>query len=125
MKKISIAIDENTFTVELYETPTAEAIYKSLPLTGNANIWGDEIYFEIPVSMELEDGGNVVEVGSLAYWPTGKAFCIFYGPTPMSSDERPVPASAVTLIGKILDDVAVLQGSESGIPIRIEKAASS
>lgn len=125
MATIAIHAGEHILTAELNDSATAQEIYNALPIETRGNTWGDEIYFEIPVSMELEDGVNIVEVGSLAYWPTGKAFCIFYGPTPMSTDERPVPASAVTLIGKIRDDVAVLQGSESGIPVRIEKTAVS
>ena len=47
--------------------------------------------------------------------------CIFYGPTPASSGERPVPASEVTLIGKVLGDATRLR-KVSSTTIRLEAA---
>ncbi|NTV42317.1 MAG: hypothetical protein HGA63_03360, partial [Syntrophobacteraceae bacterium] len=35
---------------------------------------------------------------------TGKAFCIFFGPTPMSRGAEIRPASAVNVVGKVLGD---------------------
>jgi len=67
---------------ELNTTKTADAIWKALPVTSKANIWGDEVYFSIPVKVELEDGKEIVNAGDLGYWPPGTAFCIFFGPTP-------------------------------------------
>ena len=75
---------------ELNDTFTAKAISNILPITAAANTWGDEIYFEIPVSTGPEDPVETVELGDLAYWPPGKAFCIFYGKTPASPDSSPM-----------------------------------
>lgn len=65
-------------------------LWDALPIEGQANLWGEEIYFKIPVSAQQEpDAREEVEVGTLAYWPAGSAFCIFFGPTPASTGERP------------------------------------
>ena len=90
---------------ELNETPTAQKVAATLPLKCSFSTWGDEIYFTIPVTAPLDSSAKqVVELGELGYWPTGKAFCIFFGPTPMSSPGKIVPASAVNIIGKVLGD---------------------
>ena len=64
---------------ELNDTFTAKAISNILPITAAANTWGDEIYFSMPITLELENGQEVVDLGDLGYWPPGGAFCIFYG----------------------------------------------
>jgi len=88
---------------------TAELIMKALPIQGNANRWGDEVYFSTPVNTKEENGRVDVEVGSVAYWPPGKAVCIFFGPTPVSSGKTPRAASKVNVFAKILDDSAVFK----------------
>ena len=88
---------------ELFDTPTGRAVYDALPLQRNVNRWGEEIYFEVPVFCELEDTARAeVEVGDLAYWPNMPAFCIFFGPTPVSSSDQPVAASPVNVFGRVL-----------------------
>ena len=73
------------------------------------------------LDVNLENGQNVVEVGDIGYWPIGNAFCIFYGPTPMSIDETPRPASPVTVFGRVLGDATVLGDIRSGMMVSIEK----
>ncbi len=103
--RIRISIAKLSMEAELNDTPTAQKVAAALPLTCSFCTWGDEIYFTIPVSAPLESSAKeVVELGELGYWPTGKAFCIFFGPTPMSSPGKIVPASAVNIIGKVLGD---------------------
>ena len=101
---------------------TSEAIYAALPIEASANTWGDEIYFSIPVDVGLGNPKEVVNMGDLAYWPPGKAFCIFFGKTPASRGEDIRPASAVNVIGKIEGDPKVFKKVSSGDKIRIEKA---
>lgn len=101
VKKIKILVDDQEFAAELNETAISQKIYQSLPLEAEANFWGEEIYFEIPVKAANGKPTTQVAIGDLAYWPPGQAFCIFYGRTPASINDQPVPASAVTLIGKI------------------------
>ena len=94
---------------ELNDTFTAKAISNILPITAAANTWGDEIYFPMPITLELENGQEVVDLGDLGYWPPGRAFCIFYGLTPASQGDEIRPASAVTIIGKVQGDVTALK----------------
>lgn len=103
--KIKIKIGGLSMEAELNETATAKKVADALPLTTSFSTWGDEIYFSIPVDAPLEDSAKeVVEMGDLGYWPTGKAFCIFFGPTPISRPGQIVPASAVNIIGKVSGD---------------------
>lgn len=106
---------------ELNDTPTAVAIQKALPIEAAANTWGDEIYFAIPVVQALEDAAvELVQVGDLGYWPTGRAFCIFFGPTPASRGDEIRPASAVNLIGRVLGEAKDFKRVQAGELVRIE-----
>ena len=120
--KIKIEIRNFTFTARLYNTGTSKKIYESLPLAGNVNIWGAEIYFTIPLTIDEEpDAKEYVGVGELGYWPLGPAFCIFFGPTPVSTDERPKAYSPVNVFGKIEGDLSNLNKIEYGEKIIISK----
>ena len=108
--KITIRIGPLTLEAALNETATAKAVANVLPLTTSFNTWGDEIYFSIPVEAELDESAKEeVQIGDLGYWPTGRAFCIFFGPTPMSREGKIIPASAVNIIGKVTGDVTRLK----------------
>jgi hypothetical protein len=121
----TIEIETGAVVLEaiLNDSKTAEAIWKALPLTERINTWGDEIYFAIPLDLGLEKGQDIVEVGDLGYWPPGKAFCIFFGPTPMSRGGEVRPASAVTVVGKVTGDATVLRSVETGAEVIIRKKA--
>lgn len=107
----------------LTDTPTALALADALPFEAAARLWGDEIYFPVPkVVQELDDTAAVkVDVGDLAYWPSGKAFCIFFGLTPASVPGEIRPASAVNLVGKIVGDPCCLKLLPEGAKIRVER----
>jgi len=120
MKKIRIKAGATEFQAELNNTKTARAILEALPLKGKANTWGEEIYFSIPLKLEIEDGKEVVEPGDLGYWPEGHCFCIFFGPTPASRGKEIRPASPVTVFGKIIDDLKVLKQVASGTEVSVE-----
>lgn len=122
VRGIIIVADTLKVEARLNNSPTAELIWKSLPLEGSANTWGDEIYFSIPVKADLEKGAREdMESGELGYWPPGDAFCIFFGPTPMSRGEEIRAASPVNPIGKILGDPGVFKGVKADATVRIEK----
>lgn len=117
---ITIRVGETELQGELNDSATAKAIIDVLPIEGKAGIWGDEIYFSIPVKQsEAGDARDVMEVGELAYWPPGNAFCIFYGRTPASTDDHPRAASGVNPIGRVLDDTSVLKGTANGEVVTI------
>jgi len=119
--KIKIKAGNIEVTAELNETRTAGAIWEALPIKGNANCWGDEIYFSIPVSLEEEDAQELVGMGDLGYWPPGTAFCLFFGPTPMSRGQEIRPASPVNVLGRIIGDPTVLKQVASGAEITVEE----
>ncbi|MFO8011512.1 MAG: cyclophilin-like fold protein [Dehalococcoidia bacterium] len=120
MEKITISVDDISFSAWLLETPTARLIAESLPIEGRCNIWGNEIYFEIPISIEAEpDARSDVEVGELGYWPGGSAFCIFFGPTPMSKNDRPKAAADVNVFGHITGDCSPLRSVSRGMKISV------
>jgi len=120
-KKIKITAVELEAKAELNDTGTAKAIWETLPLQGHANLWGDEIYFSIPLSLELEAGQELVSTGDLGYWPAGNAFCIFFGPTPISRSDEIRAASQVTVFGKIIGDATVFKKIPVGTEINISR----
>lgn len=125
MKQRTIQLSSGAVTVEglLADTPTADAVWNALPITGEVNIWGDEIYFSIPVRIALEDDAReVVARGDMGYWPSGPAFCVFFGPTPVSRKGEIRPASAVNVFGKITGDTAVLKQIRAGSRIVVSRA---
>ena len=122
LRRIEIAAGEVTVTAELNETRTAQAIWDALPIEGAANTWGDEIYFSIPLALEMEAGQDVVELGDLGYWPPGKALCIFFGPTPASKGEEIRPASAVTVFGSVIGDATVLKAVADGTQVKVRRS---
>ncbi len=122
VNKILITSGNISLQAELNDGPTAQKVWEALPIEGRANTWGDEIYFEIPVTAEQEpDARAGVEVGELGYWPMGSAFCVFFGPTPVSTDERPRAYSPVNILGRVLGDATLFRAVKSGEAVRIER----
>ena len=122
MKTITISVEGLTLNAELNTSDTAHQIYEALPLEGSVNLWGDEIYFDIPLSIELDDDAREsVNIGDLGYWPSGPAFCIFYGRTPVSTDGLPRAYSPVNVFGKITGDATQLTAVSNGSMIRIDQ----
>ncbi len=119
---INIVFNKITIKAELNNTKTAKKILKALPVKGDANTWGNEVYFSIPIDAGLENGIEIVELGTLAYWPPGRAFCIFFGPTPASKGPEPQAASPVTVIGKISDpnDLRSFKKVRNGDMVKLE-----
>ena len=102
MKTIRIRADKVVKEATLNDSETAEAIWQALPLAGVVNRWGDELYFTVPVQVDgAEDAHTELEIGALAYWPPGQAFCVFWGPTPASIAREPRAASPVNVFGKV------------------------
>ena len=120
MRQIRIRAGAVEVIAELNDTRTADAIWEALPLSASANTWGDEIYFRIPVEIELEAGQEVVNFGDLGYWPPGSAFCIFFGQTPVSKKDEIRAASAVDIFGKVLDDARAFRDIKDGEQIVVE-----
>ena len=120
---ISIKVGDIEVNGVLNDSLTARLIWESLPIESPGNLWGNEIYFSIPVNSELDETAReVVELGDLGYWPTGRAFCIFFGPTPLSEDDEIVPASNVNIVGRLAGDLSKLKGFKDGDFVTISRA---
>ena len=122
MATIRIEVGQIRLEAELYQTATADKILAALPLGGHVSVWGEEIYFEIPLQLEPEpDARAGVAVGELGYWPVGAAFCIFFGPTPVSTDDQPRAYSTVNVFGRITGEAAELKSVQDGAEIRVTR----
>ena len=121
MTQVKITIGNVTLMADLFDTACANAIVARLPIKAKPNEWGDEYYFEIPVKASADETATTkVKVGDIGYWPPGRAMAIFFGRTPMSTGSDPVPASAVNLVGKIIDDATLLKKAKGAAEIMIE-----
>ncbi len=123
-RQIEIEAGDISVRAELKDTHTAQAVWDGLPIEGVANTWGDEIYFSTPLALPLEAGQEVVELGDLGYWPPGRAFCIFFGPTPSSTGDEIRPASAVSVFGRVVGDPTVLKAVRDGTRVAVRRTES-
>ena len=114
---VQLVMDSTIVDLELDDSnspKTVESFLKNLPFSVDLNVWGDEIYTsETPVSVSEENAKSPVSLNDVAYWPTGKAICLFYGPTPIGKKGEITPASPVNVIGKITTpDKSILHNAE-------------
>ncbi len=121
MRRIRILAGDVQTMAELNDTHTADAIWGTLPISAEANTWGDEIYFSIPVKLKEENAQTVVSLGDLGYWPRGPAFCIFFGPTPVSKGQEIRPASPVNVFGRVTGDPKVFKKVRDGQIVTVEQ----
>ena len=120
-RAIRIVAGSITADAELNDSGTAGAIWDALPIEAAAQTWGDEIYFDVGVSGGPDASQEVVEIGDLGYWPPGRAFCIFFGPTPMSRGDEIRPASAVNVVGKVVGNPTVFKKVRAGVRVKLER----
>ena len=121
-RRIRITAGSVSADATLDDSATADAVWAALPLAVAGQTWGDEIYFGIPVKAAAESPRETVDMGDLAYWPPGSAFCIFFGPTPASRGAEIRPASPVNVFGRVTGDPTIFKKVRAGTPIRIERA---
>ncbi len=121
MRKIRIKIGEVELTAELLDTPTADAIYQSLPISSEARTWGEEVYFPIPVEVPLEpDARDVVKPGELAFWVEGRSIAIGFGRTPISQGDEVRLVTETNIWAKALGDVRQLGTVRDGDVVTVE-----
>jgi len=125
MRQIQIRAGDVQVIAELNDNRTADAIWEALPLSTAGNTWGDEIYFGIPVQLQAENAQAVVSLGDLGYWPAGNAFCIFFGPTPVSRGQEIRPASPVNVFGRVIGDPTVFKKVRDGETVTVEQVRES
>jgi hypothetical protein len=110
------------FPVVFNNSQTAKEIIDNLPVESIVSTWGDEIYFNIGFKASATNAMMDVSIGDVAYWPQGKCLCVFFGPTPASINEAPVPASPVVIIGKAAAQPEDLRKIQLGERIKVELA---
>jgi len=121
MAKIRILAGKTRFEVALEDTPTARALLEALPFESVAQTWGEEVYFEAPLSADLEpEARQTVEPGTLCFWVEGSALALPWGRTPISTDARPKLVSPCNVLGKILGDARRLAQVRSGARVKVE-----
>ena len=120
-KRITIKAGDLSLKAELNDSPCAKAVCEAMPIEAVANTWGEEVYFDIGVEFGLAaDARADVAVGEIGYWPTGSAFCIFFGRTPASArDGKPRAASKVNVIGRVIGDAKALAAVRDGQKITL------
>lgn len=123
MGDLRITVGDVTLTASWTdEAPdTRDAFAAALPVAGDATRWGDELYFSVPVDVPAENARETVPVGTVAYWPRGNALCLFWGPTPASTDDQPRAASPVTVVAE-LEDPSPLDAVAGEAYVRVEAA---
>lgn len=120
--RIKISWKAGDISAILNNTPTTEALIKSLPIESYANTWGDEVYFSVPVSVPLEkDAKQVVDPGAICFWVEGNSLALPFGPTPISEGNECRLATACNILGKIEKEPRILSSIQSGDQIKIEK----
>ena len=121
-RKIIISTENLRMEANLAEGSSADIFWNTLPITGRANTWGDEIYFNVNLQIPLDDdASDIVESGDIAFWPPGSAFCIFFGRTPASLGDEVRAASAVNVLGKIDGAETEFRSVPSGEEVRLEQ----
>ncbi|MBN1780520.1 hypothetical protein JW948_05290 [bacterium] len=119
---IRICFGDTCIRARLLPNRSADAVWQSLPLEAVVNTWGQELYFSLPLDIPMDnDAREILEPGDLAYWPVGQTFCLFFGPTPVSTDHRPRAASAVNIFGKVDDDLEKLRYILSGDRVSVDR----
>lgn len=112
MSKISIRTRNAVYTGELDDSDISNAIWLDSPWTLDINMLGSMIFCDLPLDVTLPKEGRRtdMEVGDIAYWPKAGAFCIFFGPTPLSGEDgKPIAPYPVIKIGKIVGDCSTME----------------
>jgi hypothetical protein len=102
---------------ELFDTPAGQALAERLPMETSLSRWGEEYYGDVgsPLGNPPGETQEVMDIGDLAYWPPGNAFCLFFGPTPASRGDEPRAASDVHHIGTVSGDFDKIRALGYGV----------
>jgi len=120
MRRIKFTIGAVMLEAELKDTPTADAIWNTLPIESQAHTWGDEVYFSTSIETELEpDARDIVELGELAFWVQGSSIALGFGPTPASHGNEIRLVTATNIWGQAIGDITILKTVKEGDPVQV------
>jgi len=120
MTRIRFDFGTLTLGAELMETPTARAVLAALPLSSVVLTWGEEVYFDVPITAAREAGARaVITPGEIAYWPEGPAIAIGFGRTPISKADETRLASPCNVFARALGDVKSLKAIKAGTRVQV------
>ena len=121
MSRIRIRTRSGEWTAVLDGSDMSNEIWLSLPFSADINMLGSQIYFVMPLDSKTKGDTRIFEKGDIAYWPEADALCIFFGPTPLSTDERPVAAYPMKKIGRIINECSDMEMSGDRTRITLER----
>ena len=122
MRRLRMTIGSEVISAELFDTPTADAIYDSVPFSSSASLWGEEVYFSTPVNVPREsDARAIVEAGELAFWVEGASIAIGFGPTPISQGKEIRLAARTNIWARAVKDMRQLRAVPEGVAITVER----
>ncbi len=122
-RRIVFSLHSGKVEGELTDSPEIDELIAQLPVTAAGNVWGEEIYFELPEAIPVGKKTKNVDVGDIAYWEEGRSLCIFFGPTPVSRSSRPEPYVPVFRVGSVSTDgnsLDVLRRFEQGNTVTVD-----
>ena len=124
MTRIHFDFGNLTLDAELLDTPTARAVAAALPLSSVVLTWGEEIYFDVPITAPREAAArDVVTPGEIAYWPEGPALAIGFGRTPISRGTETRLASPCNVFARAIGDVKGLKAIKAGTRVQVTTIA--
>jgi hypothetical protein len=120
MPRIRIVWDSGEVTAALRDTPTVRSLLAALPCKSSANTWGQEVYFNVPLTAKSEaDAEQIVDPGTVCFWVQGRALALPFGPTPISRGKECRLVTPCNVLGRVEGDAAVLGSVRDGDTIRV------
>src|SRR6476660_6305074 len=120
MSRIRFDFGTLMLDAELLDTPTARAVSAALPIASSAMTWGEEVYFEVPVNVALEqDARAVVVPGEIAFWTQGRCIALGFGRTPISQGDECRLAAPCNIFAKAIGDVKQLAKVKAGAKVKV------
>lgn len=120
MSRIRITWNSGEVIAALRDTPTVKALLAVLPCESSANTWGEEVYFNVPLTAKSEaDAEQVVDPGTVCFWVEGRALALPFGPTPISRGKECRLVTRCNVLGRLEGAAAALGSVRDGEAIRV------
>jgi hypothetical protein len=120
MARIRFDFGDLTLEADLLDTPTAKTVAAALPIASSVLTWGEEVYFDVPLTVAREpDARAVIVPGEIAFWPQGPAIAIGFGRTPISKGNETRLAGPCNVFAKAVGSVKVLAKVKTGAEVAV------